>query len=640
MGGGQQKRKRGAAKAPQSQAKVLLAVLKELTVGAKGEALLDNVFWVMSQFGVVERISHFVTKENDEQMLVQFQRHEDAAVAKTYLEQHTVETVGEDRQPWSCRFAIVFSHVPALTFKRANESNQNYDGVNAAIASGDIRPRYDFLWGLHTVGQGWLVPPQDAAHRGSIPKDAGQLPQGLMGSCVYVSGLPDPLDAETPAVTAQEMYRVSAQYGPVVAAKILAAASHKGKKAIVQFDSIEGADAMRAALDGVELYGQRIAARKSTQPNALNWNGAQSRHWMFSARDDVRPAQMAGGQHFPPSPCVLVQGWSPAVRDAVYALLEAQRVGCPREGGALGSAALLVFPSVEAAFRCLGLVNGASITVGGAQARVCACFAPRCDAKPVKPRSPIKTPSPATVPAVAPLAHATSGPAKEVSMEAFLTSINMQDHTQMLCDQGFDYATDLVGFSAQRLEEFGIKPGKVRRMLNALEAMSISQVSMKPALAAAQAQPSLVPPHHLQQQRAHTESLMGLLETREASWDVSQRADSSRSLPPMAQGQFAGMQALFPAEGFGGGGTLLSFMDEAPPLEGLEAEGAHVLDGIREESESVHLEDRDRRLLHELSSAGGRAQTLPFQGIGGAGGAGTFAFNAAEMGRSRTGVGS
>ena len=448
MGGGQQKRKRGAAKAPQSQAKVLLAVLKELSVGTKGEALLDNVFWVMSQFGVVERISHFVTKENDEQMLVQFQRHEDAAAAKTYLEQHTVETVGEDRQPWSCRFAIVFSHVPALTFKRANESNQNYDGVNAAIASGDIRPRYDFLWGLHTVGQGWLVPPQDAAHRGSIPKDAGQLPQGLMGSCVYVSGLPDPLDAETPAVTAQEMYRVCAQYGPVVAAKILAAASHKGKKAIVQFDSIEGADAMRAALDGVELYGQRIAARKSTQPNALNWNGAQSRHWMFSARDDVRPAQMAGGQHFPPSPCVLVQGWTPAVRDALFALLEAQRVGCPREGGTLGTAALLVFPSVEASFRCLGLVNGAPITVGGAQTRVCACFAPRCEAKPVKPRSPVKTPSPATVrtdrlsvvgvhrlahtpgtqvPAVAPtLAHATSGPAKEVSMEAFLTSINMQ----------------------------------------------------------------------------------------------------------------------------------------------------------------------------------------------------------------------
>ena len=100
----------------------------------------------------------------------------------------------------------------------------------------------------------------------------------------------------------------------------------------------------------------------------------------------------------------------------------------------------------------------------------------------------------------------------------------------------------------------------------------------------------------------------------------------------MAQGQFAGMQALFPAEGFGGG-TLLSFMDE-----GLE--GANVLDGIREESESVHLEDRDSRLLHELSGGGARAQTLPFQGISGTGGAGTFAFNAADMGRSRTGVGS
>ena len=341
-------------------ARVLLAVMRDLSMQSRGEAKLDNVFWIMSQFGKVEKISIFTnSKDSKEQVLVQFETHDGAKSAMDYLNDKEVDTIGNDGRRWACIFIIVFSTVPQLTFKKANEQNQNYEDVNEAIKTQQVRLRYDFLWGNHRNGDGWLTPRQEPAMIGQIPKSTSILPQGKIGTCIYVSGLPDPVDQDTPTVTAEMLFRLCGQYGAVVAAKVLAQ-THNAKKAIVQFQHEAAAEAMRKHFDNFEVFGQKITSRKSQLPNASNWSGALSEKWMFSLRNEESPTEAA--EKITPTRAVLVLDWSANLEREISVILKRYALGLPRvfpqsvAGNA--SAAVLEFRTREDAFRLVGHLNG------------------------------------------------------------------------------------------------------------------------------------------------------------------------------------------------------------------------------------------------------------------------------------------
>eukprot|EP01061_Rhynchopus_euleeides_P002192 TRINITY_DN11682_c0_g2_i2.p1 TRINITY_DN11682_c0_g2~~TRINITY_DN11682_c0_g2_i2.p1 ORF type:complete len:695 (+),score=275.15 TRINITY_DN11682_c0_g2_i2:311-2086(+) len=425
-----------------------------------------------------------------------------------YLNDRDVDTIGTDGRRWTCTFVIVFSTVPQLTFKKANEQNQNYEEVNEAIFQKKVKCRYDFLWGMHLQGDGWLVPRQEPAMRGQIPKNSAALPQGRVGTCIYVSGLPDPVDADTPTMTAEMLFRVCGQYGPIVAAKVLAQ-THNAKKAILQFQTEQAAEAMRKNFDNFDLFGQKVTSRKSQLPNASNWSGALSEKWMFSLRNE--DTAIEADEKMPPTRAVLVHDWGPQLENEIMTVLKRNSMEQPlitpfHDKGT----AVLDFRTREDALKLIGLLNGAVYTVtGGATVRARMSFSRPVSASP----TPVEDKPPELVSSMGALspnhmqmlndgfaqmkARSEEQPlpsesasfdyegssrtqAESLSIEDFLAELKLSRYTEVLKDEGFDYAADLIGFENGRLEKFGLKPGHVNRIINALRKPSETSSSWKP----------------------------------------------------------------------------------------------------------------------------------------------------------------
>eukprot|EP01061_Rhynchopus_euleeides_P002190 TRINITY_DN11682_c0_g1_i1.p1 TRINITY_DN11682_c0_g1~~TRINITY_DN11682_c0_g1_i1.p1 ORF type:complete len:684 (+),score=246.49 TRINITY_DN11682_c0_g1_i1:126-2054(+) len=456
--GGGRKQNR-PARAQATTARVLLVVLRDLETPSEGEAKLDNVFWVMSQFGVVEKMSLFTsTKDSKEQVLVQYDTHERAQSAMEYLNNKTIDTVGADGLRWGCTLVIVFSTVPELSFKKENESNKTYDPVNDSIADKELQPHYDFNWGEHHRGDGWLVPPQPEDMKGKIPEPEAALPPGKVGTCIYLSGLPDPPDKENPTITADMLYRIGGQYGSIVAAKVL---SHNAKKAILQFQTEEDAEAMRKSFDSFELLGKKITTAKSTLPNASNWSGVLCEKWMYSLHNEEPPQEAA--QKVTPSRALLVHNWE-VMEPTITALVEEHGMEPPAVFPNHDKAgAVLEFPKREDAFKLCGYCNGREVELpegGTERARVYFTH-------------PI-TQSPATCGLGAngnPLSNdiiSIDALLTLLPMEQFLSELRLTRYTNQLREEGYDYAQQLVGIDRSSLEDAGVRPTHVDIILTAL----------------------------------------------------------------------------------------------------------------------------------------------------------------------------
>ena len=117
---------------PTSHTRILLVVLKDLSA----TIMMDELFWIFSQFGVVGKLSSF-TKNLKNQILVQYDSKEQASAAMSYLNgrQITFHSPSSNGQggSGSCKLAILPSKLPELTFKNQDQKNRDYTQINGQL---------------------------------------------------------------------------------------------------------------------------------------------------------------------------------------------------------------------------------------------------------------------------------------------------------------------------------------------------------------------------------------------------------------------------------------------------------------------------------------------------------------------------
>eukprot|EP01063_Lacrimia_lanifica_P000198 TRINITY_DN1009_c0_g1_i1.p1 TRINITY_DN1009_c0_g1~~TRINITY_DN1009_c0_g1_i1.p1 ORF type:complete len:561 (+),score=240.52 TRINITY_DN1009_c0_g1_i1:79-1761(+) len=289
--------------------RVLLVVLAELEASIQ----LSEVFWVFTQFGKVEKISAFV-RDRKNQVLVQMATRQEADTAMGYLNGKIVPFRTPDGAPQSCRFSIVPSRLPHLTFKCQDKQNRDFATQNALLAGEDMGAEWGhglvhaplpqrlavilqhypskffmshktFVWGVDTSGtnQGILVPAQEHVNQfGTIPQAAPGIPAGKVGDCVHVSNIGN--------TTAMQLWNLMGLYGKVVAAKLLW--KYEGT-ALVQFtDRANAQNAMNFLNNALGPNGEEWCLKESNNPNAMHWSGARTEldHRMVSVMSAKRPA--------------------------------------------------------------------------------------------------------------------------------------------------------------------------------------------------------------------------------------------------------------------------------------------------------------------------------------------------------------
>eukprot|EP01064_Diplonema_japonicum_P036646 TRINITY_DN8316_c1_g1_i1.p1 TRINITY_DN8316_c1_g1~~TRINITY_DN8316_c1_g1_i1.p1 ORF type:complete len:437 (+),score=159.57 TRINITY_DN8316_c1_g1_i1:58-1368(+) len=354
---------------PTGTTRILLVVLKDLSV----QVMVDDLFWIFSQFGVVEKLSSF-TKNTKNQLLIQYETMQQAGVALSYLNGRTLNYFAPNSTPGSCRLEIVPSFLKVLTFKKLDARNRDYTPFNEEVralfpANVAVRARQmgwqtrDFLWGQCIKGEGWLDPVQGETHKGTIPpaeslhQNTAGLPVGKVGDCVKLSGLPD-----ESVLDAVGLFKVAGMYGEVVSAKLMA--KRKGC-ALVQYTDGEGAERAVAMLDGVSLFGEKWEAVISKHANALHWDGAgtelQTR--MCTARNEARPsvppADIAGSPYH-----YLGAHGLPQNVDAQRVLKEVMKGHNPAEVSSFGDHVVAGFDKKEDALLAAAAVNGTKSLAG------------------------------------------------------------------------------------------------------------------------------------------------------------------------------------------------------------------------------------------------------------------------------------
>ena len=362
--------------------RVLLVVLRKLSNPVE----LDRMFYIFSQFGKIEKISTFIQHQQN-QVVVQFENCKDAALAKGYLNGRDLSLINSDGKEAHCSLAIVPSKLPQLTFKKDDARNRDYTLVNQQLqlildyhvggASADDVLAYamhmnipilDFLWGQWIVRQGWLEPAQDSQMCGRIPVGRG-LPDGKVGECVHLSGLPSDR-----GLTAPLLWAVCGMYGELVAVKLLA--QHPGC-AVIQYRDRSEADHAIIHLNGSRLYGNRVCAQVSKNANATHWRGAQTElEQRMCTSEDMRPPAPAP-RHITGPPVPVVGAWGLPADDALNAM-EAMfghygPVSCIDLGQGIATA---TFERVETAFEAICNINGGIFTTpSGYEFKACLHFA-------------------------------------------------------------------------------------------------------------------------------------------------------------------------------------------------------------------------------------------------------------------------
>lgn len=265
-----------------ASSRLLLVVLKDLTE----KIALDYLFWVFSQFGIVEKISSF-TKDQKNQVVVQFNNAVGAEAALGYLNGKLLFQQGLPLRQL-CFLAIVPSRLGQLTFRNEDSRNRDYSALNQALSTMlQYNPTTamsaiqllemhalaekptmlpDFIWGQRRWGSGVLIPQQANEHLGRIPPPPTQ---GKVGECLHIAGLPE----DDTIFGAEQLFRFCGSIEEVKAVKLLF--KHKGC-ALVQFTSTEGRDAAIPQLHGLRFMGRSWDVKASNQPNAVHWNGSSA----------------------------------------------------------------------------------------------------------------------------------------------------------------------------------------------------------------------------------------------------------------------------------------------------------------------------------------------------------------------------
>eukprot|EP01061_Rhynchopus_euleeides_P047504 TRINITY_DN9550_c2_g4_i1.p1 TRINITY_DN9550_c2_g4~~TRINITY_DN9550_c2_g4_i1.p1 ORF type:complete len:647 (+),score=262.18 TRINITY_DN9550_c2_g4_i1:157-2097(+) len=334
-----------------TNSRLILVVLKELSQAVT----IDELFWTFTQVAKVEKISSF-TKDNKNQIVVQFETAEGAASALNYFNgKYLPANNGEGSAPPLCFLAIVPSKLSHLTFRNQDGRNRDYSEVNMLISSllqsagalsgnkmgamqhwaqlcaisniSTSRHLYDFIWGQMRWGEGWLVPKQDDEFRGRVqPNDqrsSASYSQGQLGQCMHISGLPS-----DDSVHASDLFRICGIYGEVRAVKML----YKFRGcAVVQFADSAGCNNAIHYLHGLEYKGRTWDAKVSRQPNAMHWNGASDdlqKRMVSSSDPNVTSAPRCDSSSQYPSRSVLLWDVPMSISTDDISMTFTQLVGC------------------------------------------------------------------------------------------------------------------------------------------------------------------------------------------------------------------------------------------------------------------------------------------------------------------------
>eukprot|EP01062_Namystynia_karyoxenos_P006364 TRINITY_DN12225_c0_g1_i1.p1 TRINITY_DN12225_c0_g1~~TRINITY_DN12225_c0_g1_i1.p1 ORF type:complete len:601 (+),score=160.69 TRINITY_DN12225_c0_g1_i1:151-1953(+) len=409
---------------PTSRTRILLVVLKELS----HTIMMDELFWIFSQFGTVEKLSSF-TKNMRNQVLVQYQTQEQASLAMAYLNGKPIKfqspaSPGQEAAPQpegSCQFAIVPSKLPELTFKNQDQKNRDYKPINETLrwlflearqGRKDLKAELqrlgtqcswrirDFLWGVWVLGEGWLDPKQESPrHQGQIPVDPAApggkgIPAGQVGDCVHISGIPPlPPDvdrAQTSAAAAHSdpdsapphggfnarmLWRLLGMHGEILAVKLLY--KYPGC-AIAQYKTERDASNVIQNMNHMHAFGKQWEFKSSKNANAMHWSGAntelQERMCTISDEGVCPPSVPQHGLLAPPCQTLVFSEIPPgtAVHDfeTLFRRHELLRARAPPTIEIQGERAIVTFNTLESALLTVALLNGETALLGGEGSRL------------------------------------------------------------------------------------------------------------------------------------------------------------------------------------------------------------------------------------------------------------------------------
>ena len=356
--------------------RLILVVLKEL----REAVTIDHLFWTFTQIACVEKVSSF-TKDNKNQLVVQFQTPEGAASAMSYFQNKYLPATDSDSP--LCFLAIVPSTLEYLTFRNQDGRNRDYTAVNqmikflmqsqAAIARDKDAANIewaqlcsqstaqnslpDFVWGQHRWGEGWLSPRQDEVHKGIVPAlPSPSYTQGKLGECMHISGLPS-----DDSIGAYDLFRICFMYGEVRAVKMLY--KYRGC-AVVQFSNQETCANAIKYLHALEYKSKTWDAKVSRQPNAMHWNGASDglQKRMCSSSDPACIKPPISEHSARTAPARSARLWDVPVqvseRDVVAALQEHNV--CPVSMARIGMEVVIYFETRDDGVTAAVMANGAT----------------------------------------------------------------------------------------------------------------------------------------------------------------------------------------------------------------------------------------------------------------------------------------
>eukprot|EP01059_Diplonema_ambulator_P003893 TRINITY_DN13583_c0_g1_i1.p1 TRINITY_DN13583_c0_g1~~TRINITY_DN13583_c0_g1_i1.p1 ORF type:complete len:703 (+),score=188.69 TRINITY_DN13583_c0_g1_i1:74-2182(+) len=288
---------------PQHLPRVLMVLLKQPT----GKVPMDELFWICSQFGKVEKISIVGQKTREEllsqpqacdasvnvvlasgQVLIQFTDPVCAKAATEHLNGRKIHFSTDDGGRGECTLHASPARVAELTFRVENETRKDFSQVNeyiqgsfpdsAALSAVQTELGWsirDYLWGVCWVPGGQYDPPQTDQKPSSMLADEGMV--------LKLSGLPLAEGGEH-IVSPKVIFRVAAMYGQMVAVKFC---YRSPGCCLLQYR--DAGNAALRYLSQLSLFGRKCGIVVSHHRNATNWNTSEMSKLMHTLDQESSP---------------------------------------------------------------------------------------------------------------------------------------------------------------------------------------------------------------------------------------------------------------------------------------------------------------------------------------------------------------
>ena len=298
-----------------AQPRVLMMLLKECTANVP----LDEVFWLCSQYGKVEKVSSVNQRQQDPanpiqvdrtvnvtlasaQVLVQFADWEESKVAIDHFNGQRVNFATMEGGHGSCMVHVSHARVAELTFRVPNDSRKDYSCVNETLlANWPIKACLEHM----RRDMGWRI--RDALW-GTVWCDGGSFEPAITevkpsilneeGVVIKISGLPLIADAVTGerVVNPRVLFKICSTYGEIVAVKLC---YRSPGCCLVQFRG-SAEDALQH-LGTMHIFGKKCSAVESHYKNATNWNESEMQKLMYTIQDESAPPRVPSNSMHPPS---------------------------------------------------------------------------------------------------------------------------------------------------------------------------------------------------------------------------------------------------------------------------------------------------------------------------------------------------